>query len=317
MKHFVDFKEQFSLEIRYQWYSKHFLVALAVTLFCCGISVVGLATRTITGHDELKSSLAQAQSDGISLSDALKAPVVVTKSDSMVSTDNPLRYELERQQVRVSSLDSIGFSLNTLQLMNFLFVPPMAFFATLILASKESRSGTSKIIFVRRPRLAVHLAQLGAGISLSGFLIIISLGVSFLGGKIGKLLIIRERNFSDSYPIPKMGLWAEMSKSIALSAVVIIFFAILGLVAALISRNVLAPAILFLIWDLALPISFQWDPRSLILVLGTKFLNFPGSFEPFTKVSPDAGTAIIALGVLAGVSLTFAELFNHRRSLFG
>src|SRR5689334_8857987 len=80
-------------ELTYLYYSRRLLLVALVLLAGVVVSFTGSVSSASAAHDNFVRQVAVFEKNGITLDDALRAPMSVTRDGSSETVDNPLKYD--------------------------------------------------------------------------------------------------------------------------------------------------------------------------------------------------------------------------------
>lgn len=296
-------------ELRLQLTSRYVLLAGLLTALAGVLSARNLIVHTNSLHEQFVRSLSDSEQQGVSLAEALAQPVVVQETTGQTYVENVLRFDFEAAATAVHSLGVIGFMTNYLQFVSFVVMPVIAFILGCSVLSRDARQKTLKARVFRVGRLRLHGTQVGATVVTAVASILVGLPAAAVSGYVfaaSSLEDVDERVLA----APASGVpAAEWLSTLALVVLSTTFFVLVGAAVGIALRTVLAPSLVFVAWNLAIPIMSPWDLRVAWATLGDQVFDFPGVFTlsvPYAVSSSLAVGYILLVVLAAGLCAVYA-----------
>lgn len=302
------------VELRYQHYTKRIYLLVLVLVAGVLIAFTGSLSHARGAHTFFLQQVETYKQNGVSVEEALAAPMSVTIDGNQETVDNPLKYDFLQVGESLAALKGTGMVGTSLDLVTFVFMPLTFLMYGAWLALYDDRARTSRIRAVRGRWPSINAARLTTiVIAAAASVLLVSLAalaVSYVGAG-----AVRELEASMGYPtvVPESvsPLWAKL----LLSTGVAVLFGMSGYAIGLVTRSLSWPMVLAALVLFLLPFVGAWDPRNLLAVVGRNVYDFWGQFELRPPLLIDTGTAALGLlgYALVAVGITAACVLARRR----
>lgn len=305
----------FRTEVFYQANAGHYLVILAVVAGGVAVAVSGSVSHVGEAHRQFLRSAAELRANGIPLAEVLREPVRVTMSGTQQMIDNPTKYdylEVGRALQAVSGPTMIATSLD---LVTFLVFPLLFAVVGAYVATCEARSRTAKLRAARARWSVIIVAKL---LSLTvtsavGVLGVVAFGLlasvltpAFVGNLAGPV----------DYPVDQAVSITSWPVKFLFGWFVGVFFGLVGYVIGTVTRSPAWPMVILAAALFLLPFLSAVDPRNLVAVLASRTYDFWGQFKLRPPIDTAVPTAVVLLGLYAGVAVVVTLAVALRRSRF-
>ncbi len=303
----TSISRQLAAELRFLHYSRRLVILLGVLAAGVVVSLTGSVSHARSAHENFVREVSAYESHGITLQDALAAPVTVTTDQTGQTIDNPLKYDYLEVARSLRALQGLGMVGTALDLVTFIVIPLTFLVFGAGLATTDRASGVSAFRGSRErwPRVVaakiLALAVLGVGAAVA--VAVMGAAASVAGA--GSVDSLRA---NIDYAILPMALSPVLPK-VAMTALVALFFGVIGYAVGALTRSTSWPMVLAGLALFLLPFVSPWDPRNVLAVLGAHVYDFWGQFQMRPPIQLDVGTALAAVAgylVVAGVVVGLA-----------
>lgn len=292
--------QEIASEFRYVIFTRYLLWALLLGVVVGLASAMSLDTATDNAVGVFHETLVDAQNNNIDVKATLKAPLNVETSDGGVSIDNPLRYDFEGAWRAVGMLNPMGYTVNALQLVGFIFIPLVAVAVGAVLATKDYRYRTIRVRAVRSSLGSIYGAYLMGALIVSVTTALGAVLAAVVTGYITKPTTLSELDQTFFGGVEPTISIADSLSWVGFVLVSASLYSLLGCAIGSVLRRTVVPIIAFTAIHLAVPIMGSWDPRSLVLAVGTSAAPFEGTL--FLRAVSGAPPLGVSLGILAGIA---------------
>lgn len=299
-------------DLLYLYYSR---AILGIGLFMAAGATVAFTGSVSAAQSSHKAFLQQVDTferNGISLEDALAAPMTVTVEDGRETIDNPLKYDYLQVGESVRAVDGVvPFVGTALDLVTFIVIPLVMIALGLHVATVDRRAGTIKLR-ASRDRwadlvVAKLLALLTASVLATFCTVLAAATIALLGSPL-TAAATGDINYALVTPESTSPLLAKL----ALTTLVAMLFGLVGFATGAVVGTTSWPLAMYGLALFLLPFASPWDPRNLLASIGANVYDFWGQFELRPPLPIDAAAAAVGLGVCAFVALVLATAFPLR-----
>lgn len=297
---------QLRIDFGYLYFSRYLYVVFGVVAIGVIVAFTGSVSNARSAQADFVHQVSVFESHGVSLADALSAPLTVTRDGSMETIDNPLKYDYLNASRSVEAIQGTNMIGTALDLVTYIVLPLVLLILGANLAHYDRTSGTLKFRAARERWARITFAKVICILIVSamaaGFVVAFSLLVS-LAGSASVAAITR----GIDYDLAASASVSPLPAKLAMTVLVSLFFGVTGYVIGAITRStswpmVFAAAVLFLV-----PFVSRWDPRNLLAVLGGRIYDFRGQFEMRPPIPLPVSTALFAmLAYFGAVALAVA-----------
>lgn len=271
---------------------------------------LGSRSHALAGVRTFEEQVTRFAREGITLDDALAAPVSITVSGGSETIDNPLKYDFLQLSSAVRAVEPGAMAATALDVVTFLVIPLLFLFLGTRLALVDRAAGTVGFRAARAPWRSIVLAK---GLTLAILAACSALLTAVLGWATGLLgeLVAGSLRSQVAYPlvIPQGNpLWAK----VAMTAAVALTFGLVGYVLGALTGSGSWPLVLSALMLFVAPFVAAGDPRNLMAVFGSRVYDFWGQFELRPPLPLDLGTATLAVAGYAAAILAVLALSSRR-----
>jgi hypothetical protein len=290
---------QLGSELRLLHHSRRISVVLFVAAATVVVAFTGSVSAAASAHRFFLDRVAYFGEQGVTLADALRAPLHVTQSGHMEENDNPLKYDYLQVSTHVQALRGVAMVGTALDLVTFVAFPLLFLVLGSHLATYDRTSGTLKLRASRERWSRIAAAKVLA-------LGVVSAAATAFVGAFALLVAYAGSPWVDrmtqgiDYQLATPPSVSPLAVKLLTTAGVGLLFGVIGYAVGVVTRSaswpmVLASAVLFVV-----PFFAPWDPRNALAVLGRHVYDFWGQFEmrPPLPLSTGAAWAVV-LGCLA------------------
>jgi hypothetical protein len=278
-------------DLYYQRRSRHLWILAGICGVAGSLIAFGAVATARSAIATFRSEKLALEAEGDTLADALSRPLGLTNDGVTEVSDNPLRYFWEKAGRAAANVEPVGNAINSMETVTFLLLPALFFSYGVMLAVRDIRHRTLKVTVVQFGRTAPMLAQVVSVVRGALAAAVGGLGISW-GVSLGVWQFAKgQLDFTYLAPPPTPTLTTLLATMLATLGVGT-FFGMIGLSTGLITRRAIPLVVGFLAFNFLVPIMSVADPRNLVLVIATEYLDFHGSFRPGTVVSVSVGAAL-------------------------
>ncbi|MCU1532531.1 MAG: hypothetical protein JWO49_2102 [Arthrobacter sp.] len=285
-------------ELRYEAWSKMLLWPLAVSVLSVGLTLSGSISNAAVTLSRLHSTTAEAQANGVSLTDAMDRPVNLSVQGNQQFLDNPLRFDYEQAYNAHRALDGWNSIGTGLEMMTFIVLPLLFFVYGCSVAVSDVRQRILKHRVTAQGAGPYVLAKVAviSGVAVASVLLCAAL--SLAAGPVLKAVFYSTAAPEFPFPVQESGN-SNPVLQFAFSAGTALLFGQLGFFIGLVTRALLLPSLVAGGLLMVTPFAGAYDPRNVLSVAGQGVYNFWGGFNPgvLFPVPTEAGLALMVLGV--------------------
>ncbi|MFO6496104.1 MULTISPECIES: ABC transporter permease [Bacillus] len=307
-------------ELAYQYYSK-MLLLLIIPLLLISFGYIYFQYQNTEGSYRLfLKTEAEYKQLGIDIQKALDSPVKV-KEGELKSKDgdgeiveNILRYDYENFVLSLHNLQPKQAVVTTMEWMGFILFPLAFTLYAIYISSYDIRFKTVKIKAVRHDWKSVLLAK-----QCSVYMVLlVGMSAVLCAAYVSSLILYSQAARTipvDQFTIPEVSKSNILLQFIVIAAVSFIFTTI-GFYLGILLRSFAAPALLYIIYSLLVPVLGKFDLKNLLSNLGHAVFNFNGHFKLFTPVKVEIFPIILILAAAIGLLSAAAYYAAHRQSKY-
>lgn len=305
------------MELRYQALSRY-LLAAGLAYFALALSsVYGLYSRARGDVSLFEHSLDASAREGITLAQALSQPVSVTPiGDQGESITNILRYDYESAQSSLGSLHGLTTPTNVLELLTFIGAPLIGTVYAILVLTFDYKHRTIRLRATRHPLAQLQGAKLVSAVIANVALLAVALLAALPVGALLRARLAGQYDLSVFGEITARTSAGALLTGVAVSLAVVAFFCCLGASLGLVFRRALAPIVIFVVWNLLVPVLTPYDPRNLWSLVGHRAFDFTGTFVLVRPVGLTVPTAAVLLPVMAVAAVALGFLVTRRTSRY-
>lgn len=307
-------------ELAYQYYAKIFLILVIPLLLVSSGYIYVQYQNTQNGYQQFLKTKAEYEKLGIDVKKALESPVKVTegalksKDGDGEIVENILRYDYEQLILSVHLIQPKQTVITTMEWMGFIAFPLAFTLYAIYISTYDIRFKTVKVKAAKRDWKAVLLAK-QCSVYIVMFLASAAvLCVSYLAGLIFYALAAK------TVPVDQFAVSAPSKGNILIQFIVLLavsfVFATIGFYFGILFRSFIAPALLYIIYALLVPVLGKFDLKNLLSNLGHEVFNFNGSFKLFTPEKVDTIPIMFILLLFFALFSAVAYYAAHRQSKY-
>lgn len=252
------------------------------------------------------ADVASYEERGVTLAQALAAPVQVIEDGNAQTIENPLKYDYLRLGESLYSVTSPwGVVATAVEFATFIVIPLVFLFVGASSAVTDRRAGTLKLRASTDPVVGINIGKIVAIAVAAGVAVLSLVGAGVLTALVGRL-VTGDLAASSTVPVPTTPADGHpMILKLALCFAVAVFFGLAGFAIGTVTRALTWPLVLAALALFVVPFLSAWDPRNLLAVIGSAVFDFWGQFElrpPIPGVATSAAVATtLALAVACGL----------------
>jgi hypothetical protein len=307
---------QLRSELLYLHFTKRLYVVLLVIAAGVGIAFTGSVSAAASAHSFFLERLKFFALQGVSLADALKAPLTVTRSGSLENIDNPLKYDYLEVSTHVEALRGTHMIGTGLDLVTFAVLPLLFLILGAHLANYDRTSGTLKFRASRERWSRITMAKV-LTLAVMSTVATALVGVcALVVSAAGSPLVDRATRGIDYDLVTQPSVSPLVVKLLA-TAVVAMLFGVAGYAVGVITRSTLWPMIAAAGVLFVVPFASRWDPRNALAVLGAEIYDYWGQFEmrpPLPLSTPLASAVVLGCFAAAGCVVALSARYPPSRS---
>ncbi len=291
-------------------YTKMAVVAAAVLAIGVIGSYLGSRSHAIAGVHGFEAQVARFAQEGITLDDALAAPMVVTVSGGSETIDNPLKYDFIALSSAVQAVEPSAMAATALDFVTFLVVPLLFLFLGTRLALVDRAAGTVGFRAARASWRSIVLAKSVVVGILAVAAAVLTAALGWATGFVGELVSGGVRT-DVPYPlVVTQGnpLWAK----VAMTAAVALVFGLMGYAFGALTGSGSWPLVLSALVLFVAPFAVAWDLRNIMAVFGNRVYDFWGQFQLRPPLPVDLASAGLALTGYVVVIVALVALTSRR-----
>jgi hypothetical protein len=306
--------------LRLLWRSS-VLPAMLILTFAIAIANVATAAQAVQAdYTQLQNTKSEYARNGMDYRADLRKPAGVAESGQpggveQRSVANLARFDYDTLASAIVALSPARSINETLGYLGFILFPVLFFLSGLWISTAPRRARIEKAILVRaglpRTIAARQVAILAAGVAI----ITLAVGTDLLARTIARAIVSSTVPIAGFRPLSVLPT-QNLAGQCAAALLVLLFFGAAGIAVGAVAGSFAGPALLFLVWDLVVPILVAGDPRNWFLLLGHQVFRYSDTFqlaEPIPIPVPLAiGAAVGATAVLIGVGYLGIRIRNPR-----
>jgi hypothetical protein len=290
-------------ESRWARSSRAITAIVMIGVAFAGWSLVAGITQAQSMFAQFSATLDSYRQLGPSIDEALGAPAGVSVgADGSETIENPLRYDLDAALTALGRLGPGGQAMDAMSLAVLVLFPVCGFILGVVLATHDRRSG---VIAVRWPRTTPWAIATAKVVALSGLLAVLALVVAFASAAGGALVLASRDTLVGTLPVTVnvrgVGTTDLLAPIIGVASGT--SFGLLGLAIGSVAQERTVTVSTFSLVFFLAPIVSTLDPRNALPLIGSKVLQFTGSFRPEPLGNDPPAVGALTLAVLATVSL--------------
>lgn len=295
-------------ELRLLTYSRYLHVILAVLAVGVIISFTGSVSAARSAHTSFVREVATYESNGVTLAEALAAPMSVTTDGDQETIDNPLKYDYLELGKSVHAVQGMAMIGTALDLVTFIVIPLLFLIVGSYLSNVDRLARTALFRAARERWVAVTAGKVVTIGVLAVIAPVTVAVVALAAGAIGSgsvASLTARIGFDLVYPSTQSPLALKM----VATAGVCLLFGVFGYAIGFITRSISWPMILAAAALFLVPFVSAWDPRNLMAVVGSQVYDFWGQFQMRPPIPLPTATAAITLGVylVVGMAVVIAS----------
>lgn len=287
---------QAAAELRLAWsaYLLPVLIVLAATLAV--LNVMNSAQAVRDDYALLQHTKAEYAQNGMDFAADLSRPEEVETTSSEQTVSNLARFDYDTLSTAIHDIAPSSSPVETMKFFGFLVFPVLFFLVGLWLATTQRRYATEKFALVRAgPARTIAGRQL-AMVAASALIVIAVLLADVVSRTIARASLATELRL-DAFPPLEPPKPENPLLQWAVILLVAVLFGAGGVAVGSVTGVFAVPALVFLAWDLVLPIGAQNDPRNWFTVLGHSVFHYSNSFQLIQPIPlPVLDAALLAVG---------------------
>lgn len=309
----TSISRQATAELRFLLYSRRLLVVALVLMAGVAIAFSGSLSQARSAHENFVREVATYESHGITLEDALAAPVTVRTTSSGETIDNPLKYDYLEVGRSLAALQGLGMVGTALDLVTFIVIPLTFLVLGAGMATVDRSTGTASWRGIRErwPRVAAAKLLVLGIVGLGAAVLTALLGL--VASVVGSSAVAGVRDGIDYALAPATP--SPVLPKIAMTALVGLLFGVLGYALGAVTRSASWPMVLAGVALFVLPFVSAWDLRNLLAVLGSGVYDFWGQFEMRPPIEVGTLAAVVAVGCYLAAAGVVTALVSRRPPL--
>ncbi|MFJ6511684.1 hypothetical protein ACIQMO_03180 [Streptomyces sp. NPDC091406] len=295
-------------DLRYQWVSRHFLYAAASFAAVMSAFSLGAYASARAAVDSLYQEWQFLHEDGgYTFQRAI--------GNGPDATDAPLKETWEAAGQAVAGLHPVQGAVNLLQVLCFVIGPIVFFTYGAVAATRDAHYKTLKFRVVREGRRPLFLSRAASLVTAVSVLTVTAL-LFALATTTAVHLTVSDRVDTRLLRVPQDMSFTDALPTLAMTVTTGVFFALLGMCAAVLFRRPLYVLPVFVAGFFLVPILSRFDPRNLLMALAYPHMEFIGGFVPPAPrpVGEFLAAFLLLLGVAGMLAVTYAV--ESRRSAY-
>jgi hypothetical protein len=294
-------------ELRYLLYARYLLVLLGVLAVGVAVATSGSVSTARSAQTSFVSQVALFEQNGVSLADALGAPLTVTREAGMETIDNPLKYDYLRASESVHAVQGGAMAGTALDLVTFIVAPLLFLVLGATLATYDRASGTAAFRAARERWVRVTVGKILTLLTVAVGATIAVVVLGLVAGIVAAPSVDRlTRQIPYDLVVPESA--SPLAVKMLMTAGVCTFFGLLGYAVGVLTRSASWPMVLAALALFLLPFVSRWDPRNLLAGLGDGVYDFWGQFEMRPPIPVGDGVALTALVVYGALAAAVVVL---------
>lgn len=295
------------VELRLLWRSFVLPAVLVITALLAVGNVVNSAQAVRADYSLLQHTRAEYAHNGMDFAADLRRPAKVTSNGDEQTVTNLARYDYDTFATAVVAISPASSVQETLKYFGFLVFPVLFFLVGLWIATSQRRYRIEKVTLVRAGAAITVAARQLAMLIACATIVAVTLLVDVATRGIAQAVLAADLPLGTFPPLTP----PPASDPVAQWGVILLvalFFGGGGVAAGAAAGVFALPAIVFLAWDLVVPIVAQHDPRNWFAVLGHAVFRYSSTFELAQPVPLAVPIAALAAGVGAAVVVALGYL---------
>lgn len=302
-------------ELYYQWNSKKVMIVIFMLVLLVIVHLAGLYNNIVTRYERYQATERYYQEQGIDIVGELEAPLEKTVDGNVVTNNNAIKEDFIQLALAVQNIKSSNILGNTLEYMVFVFCTLIFSIYACFIATYDFRYKTYKNLAIKFNQIEIIMGKLLSCTLIMISSILLALVVSYIGIHVIDFLV-RKKVPIDNFSINTFNYENGVIPQLFFVFAVLIFYIVVGFAMAYVTKNMIAPAILLLLYGLMVPILGKYDFRNIISYFSQKLFTFTARFVMF-----EAKTIDPLFGILLIVSTIVLLLFlcvtvSKRRSAY-
>ncbi|MDQ4502559.1 hypothetical protein [Sinomonas sp. ASV322] len=265
------------------------MTALSVAVFISGcLGLLGATANVSARIERFLVTRDQTERVGLTLQAAMSAPVNIVREGPQSFIDNPLRYDYEAAFNALRALEPQFAVGSSLEMATFIFFPMIFFIYGCSLAVADLRHGLLKQRFELENPRAVFIGKMTISVVLPSVSIL--LATAILSGLAMLIRAFVESGGPETFPyaVTYSPTASNPVMQVAFSALVAVFFCLIGLFVGAASRMLLVPSLACILVLMMVPFAGGGDPRNLMATIGRGVFNYWSGFNPNLPLPADS-----------------------------
>ncbi len=277
------------------WAKKSWLTAYVV--LACALFGIWVLSSAVTferqASETFEASSEAARENGVSVEEALKAPVVVTKEAGVEVVDNALRHDFETMIASRGVLTGFGMVTNGLSVACVLLLPACGIVVGMVSISHDRRTGGIVLRWPQAPGRVI----LAAKAILGGAVMVGAVGtVALIAGVAG--MIISQGEGARPVEAPSV---IQVAVLAGYAIFVGCISVLVGMFVGTIHPKMTVALVVFFVAYYLMPLGGVWDPREWITSGGASFFVYVGELRLGGRDASLGSIGLLGgLGLLAG-----------------
>ncbi|ANY65479.1 hypothetical protein BBD42_02610 [Paenibacillus sp. BIHB 4019] len=271
-------------ELKYQIYSKTLLLIFIITIGLSTLNLFGLVSKAEGTYDVYVKTYNEFKDAGIDVEAMLKSPInrdiKQNGSDRLTKVDNPVRFQFEEAGAASQLLKGTNIITNTLEWLDFVFFPIIFTLLGIHFVSYDYKYKTYKLKVIKAKWNKLFAGKLFALFTCTFFIFIFTLIASYMIGLYFHSQVVNRIPIEQFSSLPQI----ENNKFIiqlVFSLFICIFFSLIGFLMGILFKSFILPTIIFLVFNLLLPVLGKYDIRNMIAIISHEIFEFKGRFILF------------------------------------
>lgn len=316
MKYIKDMLNSTKKELKYQLYSKVFLITFLVIFLFAVFNLYSQMMYVKANYNLFLRSMEKYKELGIDITEALNSPAVVEKKNGLEMVDNFLRYDYDNVALSIYDLGKADRVItNTLKWLSFLVFPFIFAIYGIYVATYDIKYKTIKIKAIQK-RYSQILFSKQLSMYVSSVMII---SIVLLLSNIASFLFYNMVSYAipvDNFELTTFPSDTNVMLQLILSIGITFIFITIGFYLGIIFKGFAYPAMIFTVYNFIVPNLGKYDLKNLISILGHKVFDFYGNFILFKPINVPLNMVIIILVSFVGLSTIFTYLIAERQSKY-
>ena len=294
-------------ELRYLLYARHAVTVLALLAAGVAVAASGSVSSARAAGEYFERQVVVFEQNGVSLGEALNAPLTITREGAMETIDNPLKYDYLQVAAAVSAVRGVAMVGTALDLVTFIVAPLLFLVLGANLATYDRASGTLALRAARERWVRVTVGKmLALGVLAVAATAAVAVLALVAAAAVSPTVAGLTRDLGYGLIPPEST--SPLGLKLLMTMLVCVFFGVLGYAIGVATRSASWPMVLAALALFVLPFLSRWDPRNLLAVLGSGVYDFWGQFEMRPPIPLAGGTALVALGAYLAAAVAVVVL---------